>query len=122
MAQQSEEDVILNIENIFKRVALDNILRYYKKYGNIIKTRNNSIVIWLQDEVEQPTLQILNNICFDKITHIIVAKNKNVEKKTNTTSLSARIRKKSLSVIEIEAILEKCVIRAARFVLRNTTD
>ena len=80
MAQQSEEDVILTIENIFKRVALDNILRYYKKYGNIIKTRNNSIVIWLQDEVEEPKLQVLNNICFDKITHIIVAKNKNVEK------------------------------------------
>ena len=80
MAQQSEEDVILTIENIFKRVALDNILRYYKKYGNIIKTHNKSIVIWLQDEVEEPKLQVLNNICFDQITHIIVAKNKNVEK------------------------------------------
>lgn len=75
MTQKSEEDVILTIENIFKREALSNIIKYYKKYGNAIEPYKNQIIVTLQNEVKEPKIQVFNNMNFKNVSHIIVVKN-----------------------------------------------
>lgn len=75
MTQEEEEDVILYIENIFKKEALENILKYYHRYENVIEPQKDIIVVKLQGEVNGPKLQVYNNIDFNKISHIVVMRN-----------------------------------------------